>query len=88
MQKIVNIKTKTGLKSNIIVRDFNIDCFRSHCSSNNIILRIQTQEKTINGPRSKEAKAKDLKLALPYINVAESSKQGRKNKKKKTKEHR
>lgn len=87
MQKAINAKTKAGLKSNIIVQNFNIYYSKSYCPFNNIILRVQTQKTTIKGFYPKEVKAKDLKLALPCTNVAETSKQSRKNMKKKIRKH-
>lgn len=87
MQKIVNAKAKADLISNIIVQDSNIHYLRGHCFSNNIASKIQTKRIIVKNPHPKEAKAKDPKPALLHINKAKPLKQGRKDKKKRTKKH-
>lgn len=88
VQRAVNVKAKAGLISNIIVYVSDIYCPRSHCFSNNITSKVQTQKTTIKDSRLKKITAKNSEPALPYTNMAESLKQSRKNKKKKTKKGR
>lgn len=86
VQKTANVEVKTGLKSNIMVQDLDIRCFRGHCFSNNTALKVQTQETTNKNPGRKKPKAKKTKLA--YVEIVELSEQNKKDKKKKTKERR
>lgn len=83
MQTAVNAETIVGLKSNILIRNSNICCFRVYCLSNNIASKPQIQELTVKDPYSKKPKAKEVKPA--YVKIVEFLKE--KDKKKKTKEY-
>ena len=73
VQKAVNAKAKVGLRSSTIVRNLNACCPRSHRSSYNTLLKVQTQSSK-DFFCSKELKPKNLKSALPYDNMAEPAK--------------
>lgn len=85
MQKVVKTEAKAGLRSNIMVQNSGICCFKSHYFSNNIVSKVQTQGATVKDPRLKEPKVKDPKIVLQLTNITESSEQGRKNQKRRTK---
>ena len=40
VQKVVNVKAKTGLRSSIIVRDLDIRCLRGHRPSHNTSSKV------------------------------------------------
>ena len=72
VQKTVNVETKVGLKSSIMVRDSYICCTRGHRPSHNTSSKVQTQGSNYkNLLCSKESKSKDPKSASPYDNTAE-----------------
>ena len=81
MQKVVNAKAKTGLKSNIMVWDLDIYYLRGHYPFNNTVLEIQTQRTIVKNPSPKKSKAKDLNSAPLHINAAKHLKQDKKDKK-------
>lgn len=82
MQRVVNAKAKISLQSSAIVWNADSYCPRGHRFSNNIASKVQIQGTTAENLRSKEPKAKNPKLALPFTNVMESSEeQNKKNKK-------
>ena len=81
VQKAVNTETKVGLRSSIMVGNFDFRCSRSCCPSNNITTKVQTQKTIIKNFHPKEAKTKDSKPTLFYTNAAEPSKQKKKTKK-------
>lgn len=80
MQRIINAKTKVGLKSNAIVWDLDAYCFRSYCPSHNTYLKMQIQNFNIKDFKSEKSRLTDLKLAkkkiyaLPYPKFTEPRK--------------
>lgn len=70
VQRAVNIEAKTGLKSNIMVRDLDIYCLRGYRLFNNTAAKVQIQKTTVMDSCLKKANAKNLKPILPYTNVA------------------
>ena len=42
VQKAVNTKTKTGLRSSIIIQNLDARCLRSYYPSHNTFLKMQT----------------------------------------------
>lgn len=84
VQKIVNTKTKTGLKFNTMVQSLDICCLRNHCPSINTVSKIQTQKTIVKSSCPKEPKTKKTKPThAKTIKFLEQ-----KIKKKKTKRHR
>ena len=89
VQRVVKAKAKAGLKSSAMVRDLDICCPRGHRSSNSTASKVQTQETSIKEPRPEESKTKEAKQAKrkatapPWTNAAESSEQGKKDRKNK-----
>ena len=87
VQKTINAKVKAGLKSSAIVQDSDIRCPRDHHLSNSTASKVQTKQTTVKESRSKEFRLKEAKSvkektsALLQTNVAESSKQGKKDRK-------
>ena len=58
-----------------MVRDLDIRCSRSHCPSNNIASKVQTQRITTkNSSHPKKSKTKDLKSVPLHDNPAEPAK--------------
>ena len=85
IQKIVNAKAKSGLRSSTIVWDLNVYCSKGHHLSHNTFSKVQTQDSNNkNSSCSRKAKPKDPKLALLCDNavVEPAKKKDRKNKKK------
>ena len=74
MQRAVNAKAKTDLRSNIMVRDADSRCPRGYHSFQNTSTKMQTQSSTAKESKPKESRLKDLKPAnrkipaLPCIN--------------------
>ena len=86
MQRAINVKTKTGLKSCTIIWDLNARCLRVHHLFHNIFSKMQTQNSNSkNSSCSEKPKLKDPKPALSYDNAAAelAKKEDKKNKKKK-----
>ena len=85
VERTVNIEAKARPRSIIIVRDLDIYYRQGHCLSNNIVLKVLTQEIMVKDFFSpKKLKAKETKSVC--INTAEpfsKNKKNRKNKKKK-----
>lgn len=82
VKRAINTKTKVALKSSTIIRDLDIYCLKSYCLSNNIILKVQTQETTAKYfSRLKKPKIKDPKSTPPCNNITESAKKKDKQKK-------
>lgn len=61
LQRAINIKAKTSLKYNIIIRDLDIRWSRNHGFSKTTVSKVQTQETTIKNPFPKKLKAKETK---------------------------
>lgn len=63
MQKIVNVESKVGLRSSIMIRDLDIHCFKDHRPSNSIssASKVFNQGMTIKELRPKEFKTKEMK---------------------------
>lgn len=72
-----------GLKSNIVVQNLDICCFRDYCFSNMTTVKVQTQETTVKDHRPKKPKAKKIKPV--YVNAAKPLEQDKKERKKKKK---
>ena len=89
VQKVVNADAKAGLRSSAMVRDSDIRCPRSQRPSNNTASKVQTQGTSAKKPRPKESRpkeavpAKGKAPAPPRTNAAESSEQGKKDRKNK-----
>ena len=82
VQKTVNTKVKTGLKSIIIVQDLDICCFSGYCPSNNITSKTQIQKTTTKDfSRPEKPKTKDLKSASLYNDIVELAKKEKTSKK-------
>ena len=64
MQRAINEKAKTGLKSNIIVKNLDIRCLKGYHFSNNTVAKIQTQRTAIKDSYPKKAKGKENKTHL------------------------
>ena len=62
VQRTVNAKAKTGLKSSTMVQESDIHCPSGHRPSHNTSLKVQTQETTTKKPRPKESRLKKAKL--------------------------
>ena len=84
VQRAVNVKAKSGLRSSTMVRDSNAYCPRGHHPSHNTSSKIQTQGSSHkNLSRSEKPKPKDPKPAPSSDNAAEpAKKEDRKEKKK------
>ena len=67
MQKAVNVEAKAGLKSSIMVQNSDIHCHKSHCSSNIIASKVQTQETIAKDSHLDEPKVKKAKLTLSRV---------------------
>ena len=63
VQRVVNAKTKTGLKSSTMVWELDTRCPRGYRLSHNTSLKVQTQETIAKKPRTKESKLKEAKQA-------------------------
>ena len=63
VQKMINVKTRASLRSNIIVWDADSCCLRSHCLFQNTFAKIQTQDSTAKKSKPEEFRLKDSKLA-------------------------
>ena len=75
VQKIVNAKSKAGLKYIIMIRDLDICYSQDYCPSNNIALKVQIQRiiaKDSSYP--KKPKTKDPKSAFLRDNIVEPAK--------------
>lgn len=72
MQKLVNAKTKTLLRSSTIVCNLDICCPKGHCPFHIIFSKIQTQK--IKKSKPKEFRAKNPKPAPTRDNIEESVK--------------
>ena len=84
VQKAVNAEAKAGLRSNIMVRESDFCCLKSHRPSHNTFLKIQTQGSSHKDLfRSKEFKPKDSKQAPSRNNAAKPAKKEDRKKKKK-----
>lgn len=68
-----------------MVRDLEIRFPKGYCSSIKTASNVQTQEIANKNIHPIKAKIQDPKPALSYANVAKTSEQSRKDKKKKTK---
>ena len=81
VQKAINAKAKTGLKSIIMVRDSDICCPRGHCLSNNTTSKVQTQETAAKDfSHSEKPKTKNPKSVTSRDNPAELAKKKDKQK--------
>ena len=64
VQKTINVKAKTGLKSIIIVQDLDIYYSQSYYPFKNIVLKVQTQKITAKDCSClKKSKANKIKSA-------------------------
>ena len=63
VQRAVNAKAKTGLRSSIMVRDADSHCSRGHCPSQNTSTKVQTQGSTAKESKPEESRPKDSKPA-------------------------
>ena len=63
VQRIVNAKAKTGLKSSIIVRDLDVHCSSGYRFSHSPLAKIQTQVFNTKKSKAKESRPKKSKLA-------------------------
>ena len=63
VQRAVNVKTKAGLRSSIMVRNINSHYSRDYHSSQNTSIKIQTQNLTIKESKPKKSRPKEIKLA-------------------------
>ena len=70
VQKAVNAESKAGLRSNTMVRDSDIRCFRGHRPSNSTASKVQTQGITTKDSHLEEPKIKETK---PTPSQAEAS---------------
>ena len=63
VQKAVNVKAITGLKSSTIIQDLDIFYFKGHSLSNSTASKVQTQGITAkNSFRPKKPKTKETKF--------------------------
>ena len=67
VQKLVNVKAKIGLKSDIIARNMDFYCFKYHCLSQNIFAKVQTQGLITKKSKLEKSNLKDLKLVNEKI---------------------
>ena len=75
VQRAVNTKAKTGLRSTIIGRNSDIHCTQSHRPSNNTTSKVETHRKAAkDSSRPEKLKTKDLKLVSLYDDLAELAK--------------
>ena len=88
MQRAVNAKAKTDLRSNAMVRDLDAHCPRSHCFTHATLVKVQTQGFNTKESKPKEFWPKELKSAKsknpapPHSEFTELGKTSRINKKK------
>lgn len=61
VQKVVYIKVKRDLKSNIMIWNINTYYFKGYCLFYNSLAKVQTQNTTIYNFYPKKLKAKKLK---------------------------
>ena len=88
VQKTVNKKDKTSLKSSIIVQNSDAYCPRGYRLFQNNSSKVQTQgSNNKNSPRFEEFKSKDPKSTLSHNDTAEPAKKESK-KKKRSQRHR
>ena len=71
VQKAINTKIKTGLKSSIIVQNLDIHCFKSYRSSNSTstTLKMLTQEMAAKKSHFEGFESKKTKLANKKASV-------------------
>ena len=62
MQKVVNKKSKAGLRFSIIVWDLDTYCSTNYCPFYNTFSKVQTQGLTIKKSKPEESKPKKSKL--------------------------
>ena len=91
VQRAVNAKAKTGLRSSTMVWDLDIRCPKDHCPCNSTASKVQTQETTAKDFfRPKEPKSKDTKaVRADAVELLEQNKKDKKdwrNKKRKFRE--
>ena len=72
VQRAVNAKAKTGLRSSTMVQDSNICCSKGHCFSNSTASKIQTQRTIAKNFHPEELKVKKTRPTLSW--AAEASK--------------
>ena len=89
VQRAVNAEAKASLKSSAMVRDSDIRYPQNQHSSNNTASKVQTQRTSAKKPRPEESRPIEAKPAKrkapvpPRTNTAESSEQGKKDRKNK-----
>ena len=90
VQRAVNAKVKTDLRSSTMVRELDTHCPRGHRRSHNTSSKVQTQSSSQkDSSRSKKPKLKDLKSASSRDNAPKSAKkEDRMEKKKKLRNQR
>ena len=64
VQRTVNAKANTGLRSSTMIQDLDIRCPKGHYSSNSTALKVQTQGTTAKNSYSKEPKIKEVRPSL------------------------
>ena len=83
VQKAVNAESKVGLRSSIMVRDSDINCFRDYRLSNSTASKVQTQGTTTKNSYPGELKVKEKKPTSLWAEASKPSEQAHKEKKKK-----
>lgn len=66
-QKAVNVKAKAGLQFSAIIWDADFCCPKSHCFSDNIVLKMQIQETTAKNFHLEDSKVKEIKPTLSQV---------------------